>query len=874
MPGISSAMLKRLLRWFLAAAAVTFLLLVSLPLLMERIVLPPLLAGRGITGLQLQVSRFGLNGCTIHVAGRPDAPPPAASGNFRIEWTLSGLLRGRLDSITFDSLLLNTGLLSGGKDAGGQAPDISTAQAERGGFPLVIDRLSIVNSFIIFRRDHGALTVPVALSARRQEEQPFDRETLRYRATLRVGMQELDADFTYDHRQGNLTGQFAGEMNFPTLAGMLAPLFPLPGQTEGRAEIILDYAVRPVPFTLVRIEGAVRLHEFRWNQPETGLAVFSRENGRLTVAGGGREYGVNIAGLVFSAPVAADVDAEANVFFDGNGAGWQGRLVVSPAVGLGKGPAGELFIDEAAPIRLRHRGRIGDGVIKASLLSESDAGEEGGYDLRYGELRIRTAGLEATGDFEFKEADGGEGLKAEAALHGRGIEVEWPDGGFTVPGAAVEVTVSSSSGSEAERMGMEGGLEVTADGLAFHAPALRFGGIRLRLPFILSGGPAQEAGDFRIDDIFFRQERVGGLAATVKQQRRELVMAGELRTVILPETPIVLTAVAGLPENGEPSGRLSWSADKGRLDVARLADFHEGLKNLSGSGTLDLAGNLTITRCGLSGDVIIGLHDGNFDLPDAQIALRDTAFSLHLPDLPHFASAPAQNLSFGTVQGKKVVMQEVMIAFQLESPESLFLEAISARWSGGRVFTGGLRLRPDMQEVEAALICDRLELAGILSQLGLAEAEGEGRMSGRIPLQYADNTIFVDDGFLFTTPGEKGNLRIRRSEQLTMGLPADGARFSPLHFAGAALGNFEYNWAKMYIGSEEENLLLQLQVDGKPRERLPYRYDPEHNVFVRLKEGEKGGIDQPIRLDVNFRVPVNELFRYYSHVIPFLLRFK
>jgi hypothetical protein len=219
-------------------------------------------------------------------------------------------------------------------------------------------------------------------------------------------------------------------------------------------------------------------------------------------------------------------------------------------------------------------------------------------------------------------------------------------------------------------------------------------------------------------------------------------------------------------------------------------------------------------------------------------------------------------------------MHDVIIAFQVESPESLFIERISGRWSGGRIFTGGFRLRPDMQEVEIALICDRLELAQILSQLGLAEAEGEGRMSGRIPLLYADQTIFVDDGFLFTTPGERGNLRIRQSEYLTTGIPADVAQFSPLHFAGAALGNFEYNWAKLNVNSQEENLLLMLQIDGKPKERLPYRFDAERNLFVRLEKGDAGGIDQPIKLDVNFRVPVNELFRHHSQIMRYLLQHK
>jgi len=141
-------------------------------------------------------------------------------------------------------------------------------------------------------------------------------------------------------------------------------------------------------------------------------------------------------------------------------------------------------------------------------------------------------------------------------------------------------------------------------------------------------------------------------------------------------------------------------------------------------------------------------------------------------------------------------------------------------------------------------------------------------------LVYSDRGIRVDDGFLFTSPGAKGTLKIIRSNHLNIGLPLDAPQFSPLHFAGAALGDFEYNWARLNILSEEENLLLKLQIDGKPRERLPYRFDAQNNVFVRLPAGAVGGIDQPVKLDVNFRVPVDELLRNQQILLPLLRNLK
>ena len=220
-----------------------------------------------------------------------------------------------------------------------------------------------------------------------------------------------------------------------------------------------------------------------------------------------------------------------------------------------------------------------------------------------------------------------------------------------------------------------------------------------------------------------------------------------------------------------------------------------------------------------------------------------------------------------------MVVNDVEVWFEVESSRSLFIEKISGRWSEGRVFTSSFRLQKDQEEFDLAIFCDRLELSSILSQFSLAEAGGEGRMSGRVPIAYAKGKFFIDDGFLFSSPGEKGHLKIKKSNYLETTIPADVPHFSPLHFAGAAMADFEYNWAKLQIKSEGENLLLKLQVDGKPKEKLPFRFDARNNVFVRLDDESKGGIDQPIKLDVNFNVPVNEMFYYKDKLMPLFQKF-
>jgi hypothetical protein len=872
MPRIRPGVPGKPLFWLLSAAAVVLVLVLALPFFVERLILPPLLNRTGFADQRLMVSRFGINGCTIHIAGRPGGPPLLTSGNAHLQWTLPGLLQRRLDGITFDGLLLDPGRLFGRKNSSQSSPAAFRPSPEGIGLPLVVEQVRIVNSFLILTGEQGRNIIPVSLSAHRQDPQDSnDRDVLHYRIVLVAAGQEMKADCVYDHRKGSFAGRLEGVVNLASLAAAVPFFFSSPGQMTGTADIAVRFTAGTAPFVLDRIDGEVRLRDFHWRSPRMPLEIISREEAGMIFAGGGAMYRIHVAGLAAVAPLQAEVAAEGGISLAENRIGWHGDLVVSPVVGQ---QVGRFFIDEAAPVLLQHEGAISDGRVKGKLTAGAQGDQRQGYAGRYKEGLFRAADLEAEVDFELGPSGVENALTAELSLHGSDIAGELPGGVLVLPGVAIRASVQPARENAGNGLDMKGRLSVADGRLDLPAPDMHFLGIHLSLPFFLSGRQAGEVGDVRIDDIFLRQVRVGGLTGTVQQHRLEYLLSGELRTPVLPENPIRLAARARMPRDQVPFIELSTSVEQAGFDVAHLAPFHSGLKKVSGTGMLDLAGSLAVDKCGLNGGLTVNLRDGNFDIPEAEITMHDTAFTINLPALPRLESAPAQKLTFGMLGGKKVVMHDVLLAFQVESPESLFVERMSARWGGGRIFTSGFRLRPDMKDVEVALFCDRLELAQILSQLGLAEAEGEGRMSGRIPLLYSDRAIFVDDGFLFTTPGEKGSLRIRQSDYLATGMPADVPQFSPLHFAGAALGNFEYNWAKLSVDSEEENLLLKLQIDGRPKERLPYRFDAERNLFLRLEKGEAGGIDQPLKLDVNFRVPVNELFRHHSQIMRYILQDK
>jgi hypothetical protein len=83
-----------------------------------------------------------------------------------------------------------------------------------------------------------------------------------------------------------------------------------------------------------------------------------------------------------------------------------------------------------------------------------------------------------------------------------------------------------------------------------------------------------------------------------------------------------------------------------------------------------------------------------------------------------------------------------------------------------------------------------------------------------------------------------------------------------MELAREALKDYDYAWAKLNLTSEGENLLLQMQMDGKPAKTLPFVYSKDVGGFVRVDVESEGSRFQGIRLDVNFNLPLNKLLRY------------
>lgn len=323
------------------------------------------------------------------------------------------------------------------------------------------------------------------------------------------------------------------------------------------------------------------------------------------------------------------------------------------------------------------------------------------------------------------------------------------------------------------------------------------------------------------------------------------------------------------------------AAMKGRIDVADvrdswvevkagqtvslpagLADFLPAARDLSGSARLDATARLDMARGVPMLPAALKISALGLNHEKSKIALHDASAELSFTDLLNMRSDPDGRLNFQRLQLGTVILEQGDVHFQIEGPHSVLVEGCRFQWAGGRIGSQAFRVNPGVEDYTVELYCDRVDMAQVLEQFGLTQAKGGGTANGRIPVRYADGVLTFDNGFLYSTPGEKGVLKVQGTEILTAGVPPGTPQHGQLDLAAEALKDFSYDWARIRLNTQERELVVSLELDGKPERPLPFSYDRDIGGFARVGASSPGSVFQGIRLDVNFRLPLDQLLQY------------
>ena len=447
------------------------------------------------------------------------------------------------------------------------------------------------------------------------------------------------------------------------------------------------------------------------------------------------------------------------------------------------------------------------------------------------------------------------------------FELQAPNTGLTSNGIEIkipDISVSGKLNRDAKRhISLSGVMQFAGGGGQLSGLNARLKGARGKLPFKWPVEGKTEKGSISFAGFIYKDMNLGGLTCSIRQTATGFVFEGRHQSSLVPNLKMDFTGASRLFQvpSRESNVRVKISRPAGAPEID-LGKFLPEAKGFQINGKLGLSGDFKLNDRGFRGNLLADLSEGRLRSAQNKLALEGIRISLSLPELPRIRSGPGQRIQFSKFSLGDLTVEKGGIDLQIESARSFLIEKMHFSWCDGQVETQSMRLSPGIEDYRITFYCDRLNLAKVLEQFGAAAAEGGGTVNGRIPLQYAHGKISFDDGFLFSTPGEGGKIRITGSETLTAGIPPDTPQYVQMELASEALKDYDYSWAKLNITSQGDELLLQMQMNGKPARTLPFVYRKDIGGFVKIEADAKGSKFQGIRLDVNFRLPLNKLLQY------------
>lgn len=394
------------------------------------------------------------------------------------------------------------------------------------------------------------------------------------------------------------------------------------------------------------------------------------------------------------------------------------------------------------------------------------------------------------------------------------------------------------------------------------------GGLRLKqaqgtIPLKFPAGDSKQKGSVSISAAKYQNLNLGAIEADLRQTTSGISFSGKLKNNMIPQLAAKFAGESNLGDNKDYETRLQFELfypqSAPEIDLGKFLPAANGF---TFEGKFLEKGHFVIGKGGLHATAESSLSNASLRHRKNNITVEGIQMALLIPDLPKMRSAPGQQLKFARASFGDMNIENGEINFQIESPRSVLVEKSHFNWCDGKVDAPAIRLKAGIKDYSLILYCDRLNLAKVLEQFGAASVEAQGELNGKIPIRYNNGQLNFHDGFLYTTPGETGKIRMTDTEILTAGIPQDTPQYVQMELARKALEDYDYAWAKLNLTTEGDDLLLNLQLDGKPAKSLPFVYRKDMGGFAKVEAGVQGSKFQGIRLDVNFRLPLNKIMQY------------
>ncbi|MBU4267508.1 MAG: hypothetical protein KJ808_01460 [Acidobacteria bacterium] len=274
-----------------------------------------------------------------------------------------------------------------------------------------------------------------------------------------------------------------------------------------------------------------------------------------------------------------------------------------------------------------------------------------------------------------------------------------------------------------------------------------------------------------------------------------------------------------------------------------LQPLHPLLQGISGGGSFQAEGRIWARNDAAGGSAIMKIADADFEQKEEGIAVRGVNGSITLERLFDFVTAPAQRIVFRELKWQDKSFSNGELVFAGESGGSVFIESGRFDWCQGKIIIAPFRLEPRKTDFLMTFYCDRVNFAQMLNALlGKAVVSGDAEMNGMVPVRMVNGSPVFLDGYLYSTPGSSGNLKVSQPELISGGQV----------LVEEAIRDFRYNWIKVKMSSRDDRLDMVVSIDGAPAQKLPLRYDAKRKDFIKDPAGGRHVQLKGLLLDIRF----------------------
>jgi len=359
-----------------------------------------------------------------------------------------------------------------------------------------------------------------------------------------------------------------------------------------------------------------------------------------------------------------------------------------------------------------------------------------------------------------------------------------------------------------------------------------------------------------VNDIILNENSIGTLSTKIINKKKQLILDGTIKSSILNDMNINFSGGVGLNKEQKLFAEIAYNLPiYSFIKPFALDVLIPQIENIFFTGNIEMDGKI-IYKNALKMSLNTNISNSSVNIKNENIKIDGIDLSIKFDDLINLKTLPKQIFSFKSIAIKDFEkITNGKMQFQLESPNSFFIEKSYVQWCDGNITVPVLRFNPNnLNKFNILLYCDNLSLERILETFDIAKGKSKGKLNGKIELLLEDGKMKFKDGFLHSTPGVPGVIKVDINSSIIESIPKNSPQFNTLDLTREALKKFIYDWIKLdFVKNNDDELIMKISLNGKPDRILPFTINKNNGSFVRSDIGARF---ESIVLNIN--VPLNK----------------